>query len=311
MTLDQVRAADFRLADAQSAIARMWGFATWSALTRHVGQLRALEGEWHIRSLEVDGRSMPASMIGGSRILIDGDRFRTESPEGNYEGIFSIHVDVDPARIDIEFVEGPEAGNWSYGIYRIDGGELLLCLGLAGAERPRGFATSQGSGHALERLHRASAARPGNVTGGRRSKTAPPQPPSPAIDERAFDLSMTPLLERLQGEWTPMALVTDGRPLAESYLGFGSRTVTGNETKVVFGGQVMLHARMRLDESQSPVAVDYLSIRRGEKSVTLGILDLQDDVVRFCIAPAGAPRPADFSCEPGSGRTLSEWRRKS
>ena len=44
-------------------------------------------------------------------MLIDGDRFRTESPEATYEGVFNIDVEADPHDIDIEFVEGPEAGN--------------------------------------------------------------------------------------------------------------------------------------------------------------------------------------------------------
>jgi uncharacterized protein (TIGR03067 family) len=89
------------------------------------------------------------------------------------------------------------------------------------------------------------------------------------------------------------------------------RTIAGNETKVVFGGQVMLHARMRLDESQSPIAVDYLNVGRGGKGVTPGIIELRGDTVRFCMASAGGSRPADFSCERGSGRTFSEWKRKS
>jgi uncharacterized protein (TIGR03067 family) len=232
-----------------------------------------------------------------------------ESPDATYEGIFTIDVEADPARIDIEFVEGPDAGNWSYGIFRLERADLRFCLGVVGAERPARFATTPGSGHALERLRRSSAARPVGVRGGQRTAAAPVSPP-PAVDERGFELTMTALLERLQGEWVPLALVTDGRPLAEAYLSFGSRTITGNETKVVFGGQVMLHARMRLDDSQSPVAVDYLNIGRGARGITLGILELRDDVVAFCIAPAGAARPTDFSCERGSGRTLSEWTRR-
>jgi uncharacterized protein (TIGR03067 family) len=211
--------------------------------------------------------------------------------------------------MDIEFIEGPEAGNWSYGIYQLDGDDLLLCLGLTGAVRPARFATSPGSGHALERLRRSSPARPANVKGGRRKSTSP-QPAPAAIDESGFALTMTPLLERLQGEWAPVALVTSGEPLAESLLPYGSRTVTGNETRVVFGGQVMLHAKMRLDESQSPVAVDYLNIGRGARGVTPGIVALEGDVVRFCIAAAGGARPGDFSSRRGSGRTLSEWTRK-
>jgi uncharacterized protein (TIGR03067 family) len=117
MTPDHVRRAKFRLADAQSAIARKSGFAAWQALARHVEHLRALEGEWRFDALEVDGAEVPASMMSGSRLLIDGDRSRMESAEGIYEGIFTIDVEATPAHIDVEFVAGPEVGNWSHGVF--------------------------------------------------------------------------------------------------------------------------------------------------------------------------------------------------
>jgi len=309
MTVAAVKRAKLRLADAQSVIARTSGFAAWPALARHVAELRALEGEWRFESLEVDGTAVPHAVLHGSRLLIDGDRFRSESGEAIYDGVFNIDVEAEPAWIDIEFVEGPEAGNWSYGIYRLDGDDLTLCLGLTGAPRPRSFGTSAGSGHALERLRRSSAARPENVSGGQRS-AAPPQSPAVAADEAAFQLQRTPLMERLQGEWSAASLVSDGTPLPPAMLAFGSRTMTGNEMKVVFGGQVMVHAKVRLDESQTPIAVDYLNIGRGAPTVTFGILELNGDVLRVCMAQPGAARPDDFTSSKGSGRTLSEWKRK-
>jgi hypothetical protein len=96
-----------------------------------------------------------------------------ESAEGIYEGIFTIDVEATPAHIDVEFVAGPEVGNWSHGIFRLDGDELLLCIGVVGSRRPTTFATTRGSGHALERLRRSSSARPANVKGGQRKKPRP------------------------------------------------------------------------------------------------------------------------------------------
>src|SRR5437867_2657122 len=90
MSDEQIRKARFRLADAQSAIARKTGFASWPQLARHVEQLRALEGTWEFVSLEIEGQPMSAAMLTTSRILIDGDRFRSESPGAIYEGIFNI-----------------------------------------------------------------------------------------------------------------------------------------------------------------------------------------------------------------------------
>jgi uncharacterized protein (TIGR03067 family) len=53
-----------------------------------VRDLKPLEGEWRISALTVDGNAVPASVAASTRILIDGDRFRTESPEATYEGEF-------------------------------------------------------------------------------------------------------------------------------------------------------------------------------------------------------------------------------
>jgi uncharacterized protein (TIGR03067 family) len=121
LTQEQARNAGFRLADAQSAMARSTGFASWPNLTQYVEQLRALEGSWEFESLEIEGDAIAAAMLGSSRILIDGDRFRTESPGATYDGEFTIDVTVEPHTIDIEFVAGPEAGKWSYGIYQQPG----------------------------------------------------------------------------------------------------------------------------------------------------------------------------------------------
>ena len=67
-------------------------------------------------------------------------------------------------------------------------------------------------------------------------------------------------MRRLEGEWVPVRLVTDGQPLADNLLAFGSRNCVGNEVKVVFGGRVMLHAKVRIDERATPIAVDYLNL---------------------------------------------------
>lgn len=312
MTAAQIRAAKFRLADAQSAIARKTGFASWPALARHVEHLRALEGEWHFDSLEVDGATMPAGAFAASRLLIDGDRFRMESAEAAYDGIFTVDVEAKPARIDIEFVEGPEAGGFSYGIYALDGASLTLCLGLVGSDRPAAFKTTKGSGHALEKLRRSHASAPAGVTGGKRqAKTSypPAENAGPPVDESAFDV-MNETLQRLQGEWTPLELVQNGEPMQSDWLGFGRRIGTATETKVVFGGQTMVHAKVRVDESSQPMPIDYLHLTgRTKGKVSLGLFDWDGEDARFVMAAPGQPRPTDFSCAAGTQRTLSRWRR--
>lgn len=238
----KVRERGFRLADAQAAIAHKSGFAEWPGLARHVDRLRSMEGTWAFRALEVDGAALPAAVFGSSLLRIDGDRFRMESPEATYEGLFTIDVERTPHWIDIDFVDGPEAGNRCEGLFELEGGRFRICLGLAGSKRPKEFATAPGSGHALEDLVRTETARPAGVDGGTPQPAAPGPPP--AADAGDFDGPLTATAQKLQGEWMPLELVTSGKPLETAYLPYGARTNSGMETKVVFGGQTMLHRRI-------------------------------------------------------------------
>ncbi len=307
LSTKQILKHGFRLADAQAAIARKTGFAAWPGLARHVDRLCSMEGTWAFRSLEADGQAMPSSMLTTSNLLLDGDRFRMESPEATYDGIFTIDVEKEPHWIDIAFNEGPEAGNRCEGLFQLDGDQMTICLGLAGSARPERFATAPGSGHALEVLVRAENARPTGVDGGTRSASKP----IPVADPGDFDSALTPNMEKLQGVWEPLELITSGTPLQGSYLPFGSRTNSGVETKVVFGGQTMVHAKMRFNEAAVPSEVDYLNLLgRAKGSISLGLFRWDGDEAVFCMGAPGTPRPSDFSCDAGSGRILSRWKRK-
>jgi uncharacterized protein (TIGR03067 family) len=308
MTASEIQVAGFRLADAQSAIARKSGFASWPHLARHVDQLRALEGTWSFAHLEVDGNTIPAARLSASRILIDGDRFRSESPEATYEGLFNINVEAQPHEIDIEFVEGPEAGNRNFGIFRLDGDQLEICLDMNCEARPADFCTSRGSGHAYEKLSRASADRPTNVTGG--TAAEPPQSKS-TEDSARVEFVDSPTLARLQGEWSAVKIVRDGQELPSIMLRTGRRWANKNEIKISFGGQTMIHALVRLDENTDPIHVDYYNLDRANKgTIQFGLLQWLGDEACFCMAAPGTPRPTDFNCPAGSGRTVSQWRPK-
>jgi hypothetical protein len=96
----------------------------------------------------------------------------------------------------------------------------------------------------------------------------------------------------------------------EQWLAFGSRTAVGNDVKVVFGGQVMVHAKVRVDECATPIAIDYLNLdRRQAGTVSRGIMEWVGGEVRFLIAAPGQPRPVDFSSLRAG--TFSQWRRKT
>jgi uncharacterized protein (TIGR03067 family) len=308
MSEAEVLATRFRLADAQSAIARESGFASWPSLARHVEQLRSLEGVWSFQRLEVDGAVLPAAGLQMSRLLIDGDRFRTESPEANYEGVFNINVEAQPQEIDIEFVAGPEAGNWNYGIFRLEGDTLDLCLDLNGKPRPAKFGSTPGSGRAYETLRRTSAARPENVTGG----TPPAVAAASSLSStEAFEHVPSPTLTKLQGEWGAVKINRDGQPLPKMMLWTARRSMSRNEVKISVGGQTIIHALVKIDEGAIPTQIDYCSMAAPcQGAIQLGLFKWDGDEACFCMGAPGGPRPADFTAPAGSGRTFSQWRLK-
>ncbi|MFO0934152.1 MAG: TIGR03067 domain-containing protein [Planctomycetota bacterium] len=303
---ERIAKSGLRLADAQSAIARQSGFAAWPHLARHVETLRALEGTWAFERLTVDGQDVPAAMTGTSRVLIDGDRFRTEAPEGVYEGIFNLDVEAEPHAIDIEFVEGPEAGHWNYGIFRLDGDRLELCLDVNGKPRPAEFRAPAGSRHAHEVLRRVVRTRPEKVEGG----VASPREAAAAGSARVPYVP-SPTLTRLQGAWSAVRLVRDGMEVPAAALKTASRTAKENEVEIVVGGKVAVHAFVRLDETATPMRVEYHNVGGLAKgTVQHGLFRWDGDDACFCIAPPGAPAPDGFDAPKGSGRSFSQWRRK-
>ena len=310
MSSEQITQRQFRLADAQSAIARKSGFASWPALAHHIEQLRGLEGDWRFANLTLDGGVIPPAAVERSRLLIDGDRFRTESPEATYEGIFNINVEAEPHEIDIEFVEGPEAGNTNHGIYRLGGDRLEICLDINGKPRPAGFISAPGSGHALETLQRVSRERPESVTGG---TARPREVQGPTELAAEFEYVESPTLTRLQGEWSAVRVVRDGHELPDMMVKTGCRVANQNEIKITFGGQLIIHALVRLNEGTDPIQIDYFNLAvacRG--TVQYGIMKWSGEDACFLMAAAGQPRPMSFDAASlGGGLTLSQWRRKT
>jgi uncharacterized protein (TIGR03067 family) len=94
-------------------------------------------------------------------------------------------------------------------------------------------------------------------------------------------------------------------------LATGLRSAKENEVKVTFGGQLMIHALVRIDDSADPIQIDYYSLCGPTKgTIQHGIMQWAGDDACFNMAAAGQSRPSDFGCPAGGGRVLSHWRPK-
>jgi len=117
-------------------------------------ELERLQGTWNIVFLEVEGMRPAPSVIAGSQITVQGERFTTKAMGAVYGGTIQLNAEVVPNEFQMKFTEGPEKGNTNNGIYELDGDRWRICLNMKGGPAPTEFATSPGSGRALETLDR-------------------------------------------------------------------------------------------------------------------------------------------------------------
>ncbi len=91
----------------------------------------------------------------------------------------------------------------------------------------------------------------------------------------------------------------------------GLRSARKNEVTISFGGQTIIHALVRIDESADPIHVDYYNLGGAcQGAIQYGLLKWSGAEACFCMAAPGDPRPGDFTSPAGSGRTFSQWRAK-
>jgi uncharacterized protein (TIGR03067 family) len=122
-------------------------------------------------------------------------------------------------------------------------------------------------------------------------------------------------LEKLQGTWLTVSLVNDGKTLMDDK----SPPKEGPVTKLVYDGdrwiikvgdKVVASGVFKIDSTRKPKEIDILdeSGIRNEKA-KLGIYELDGDTYKYCLAPAGKPRPTGFTSKEGTGHSLGVMRR--
>lgn len=116
--------------------------------------LEKLQGEWAVMFLEIDGVPAGRDIFSAAKIVIDGNHFTSTGMGPIYRGTIELDAAKNPKILNMKFTEGPEKGNTNRGIYELEGDTWKLCLAMTGGPAPAMFATSSGSGYALETLRR-------------------------------------------------------------------------------------------------------------------------------------------------------------
>jgi uncharacterized protein (TIGR03067 family) len=264
--------------------------------------IEKLQGTWNITALESDGTKLPETMFSGAQIVIKGDEFESLGMGAVYRGKVTIDSTKKPKHFDIVINEGHAKGMTNHGIYELNGGTWKLCLDTTGKSRPKTFATKPASGFALETLKRAPAGAKAAAT----AKVAPAAMPKSA---GASKKSSGPATE-LEGEWAMVSGTMDGVPMDKSMVQWVKRTTNGNESTVTAGPQTMLKVEFTHDPSKSPKTIDYMNLFGANKGKgQQGIYEFEGDILKFCVAPPGKPRPAEFASTRGDGRSFTTWKK--
>lgn len=117
-------------------------------------------------------------------------------------------------------------------------------------------------------------------------------------------------LDRLQGAWRTVSLINDGKVLVGENVppspGPATKLVyEGNRWLIRVGEKTVASGIFKVDAARRPKEIDILdeSGMKNDKA-KLGIYELDGDTYKYCLAPAGKPRPAEFASPEGSGYSL-------
>jgi len=122
--------------------------------------------------------------------------------------------------------------------------------------------------------------------------------------------------DKLQGTWVTVSLVSNGKTVMDENLppkpGPTVKLVyEGNKWRVVVGEKAVATGTWKVNAAKTPKELDVLDESGTINDKTkLAIYELAGDTFRYCIGPAGKPRPAEFSAQEGSGNSLIVSRRE-
>jgi uncharacterized protein (TIGR03067 family) len=109
--------------------------------------LDRLQGTWLLVSGKRDGQTIPEEVVKKATLVVEGNRYKISDDVGTAaEGTFAIDPGKSPKWLDATPSAGPTKGKTWLGIYTVEGNIHKACIAPPGKERPREFASPEGSG---------------------------------------------------------------------------------------------------------------------------------------------------------------------
>jgi uncharacterized protein (TIGR03067 family) len=156
-----------------------------------------------------------------------------------------------------------------------------------------------GMGLAGRALHQGpGAALQGSVAAGAPATAAPVAPAAVRTDS-----------QRLQGVWQLVWLINDGKQASENEVRDVQLELTDTAFRSDCAGALFRESTYTIDPTRDPRRLDFTSRGNFAPHVCQAIYRFEGDQLVLCYPGSGAERPARFESEPGSGLTLTLWRR--
>jgi RNA polymerase sigma factor (sigma-70 family) len=142
---------------------------------------------------------------------------------------------------------------------------------------------------------------------------AAPQGPAaagaPATPAHAAPADVRTDAQRLRGVWELVWSVNDGEKVPEDQVRGVRLELTDTAFRSDCAGDLFRESTYTIDPTRDPRRLDFTN--RGEfvPHLCQGIYRFEGDELVLCYPRPNAERPANFASEPGSGVTLTRWRR--
>ena len=232
-----------------------------------------IEGAWKIVALKVNGNK--AAETDARKLTVVNGSDGAWSLRSDDKEVSRGTTIIDPTKktktIDIRPTEGGGKDDLFLGIYELNENTRKLCFAPPGKARPADFSANSGSEHILVSL------------------------------ERDKEDSIKHDRQRIEGTWTVVALETNGNKAGDD---------DARKLKVVIGadgswslnvdGREVAQGTSSLDPTKSPKVIDFMTVRGDDAGKqSLGIYEVGDTSLKFCVAPSGKERPGDFASLPG------------
>jgi uncharacterized protein (TIGR03067 family) len=106
-------------------------------------------------------------------------------------------------------------------------------------------------------------------------------------------------LKKLEGTWDLISCEIDGKKDKVD----GRVVIQGNKFTVYFGDEDFAEATFTNDPTKKPKTIDFVAIKPGKGTKSVGIYEIAGDNLKLCGAE-GEKRPTTFTSKEGSGWSL-------